>query len=125
MLQGWLTVVLVALGGGLGGMGRLFVSRAAASRFGSRFPWGTLGANLLGAFAIGWLAAALSAGASALAPLLLVGVLGGFTTVSSFSLQTLDLLREGRMLAAAANVTVTLGLGLAAAGLGAMVGAPA
>lgn len=101
--------------------GRLFVSRWAASAWGSRFPWGTMLVNLLGALVIGLLASLLEAG-STLALMLLTGVMGGFTTVSSFSLQTLDLLREGRLMAAIANVGVTLIVGLSAVAAGWMLG---
>ncbi|MEE3214914.1 MAG: fluoride efflux transporter CrcB [Pseudomonadota bacterium] len=119
-MDGW-TLTSVALGGALGGMGRLFVSRWAASAWGSRFPWGTMLVNLLGALVIGLLASLLEAG-STLALMLLTGVMGGFTTVSSFSLQTLDLLREGRLMAAIANVGVTLIVGLSAVAAGWMLG---
>tara|TARA_Y100001001_G_scaffold62542_1_gene59625 strand:+ start:1298 stop:1615 length:318 start_codon:yes stop_codon:yes gene_type:complete len=102
-------------------MGRLFVSRRAAAAWGVRFPWGTLVVNLLGAFVIGLLASRLSAGSTA-AVLLLGGLMGGFTTVSSFSLQTLDLMREGRHAAATLNVSVTLLAGLAAAVTGLALG---
>lgn len=110
-------LLLVALGSALGGMGRLFVSRWSAARLGTAFPWGTLFVNLAGAFSIGWLAATLSAG-TGLALWLMTGVLGGFTTVSSFSLQTLDLMREQRWLAVGVNVGLTLVLGVGAAALG-------
>ena len=91
----------------------MFVSRRAAAAWGVRFPWGTLIVNLLGALVIGLLASRLVAGSTA-ALMLLSGVMGGFTTVSSFSLQTLDLMREGRYAAAALNVSLTLLAGLAA-----------
>ena len=111
----WWTLAAVALGGAAGGMGRMFVSRRAAAAWGVRFPWGTLIVNLLGALVIGLLASRLVAGSTA-ALMLLSGVMGGFTTVSSFSLQTLDLMREGRHAAAALNVSLTLLAGLAAEG---------
>lgn len=120
MGQGWTLLgisLIVAAGGALGGMGRLYISRWSASYLGSRFPWGTLIVNLTGAFVIGVLGGLMTQGSFA-AMLLLTGVLGGFTTVSSLSLQTLDLLRERRPLAALSNVGVTLSLGLAAAALG-------
>lgn len=121
MAVGVASVMLVAVGGALGGMGRLFVSRWAAARLGTGFPWGTLIVNLSGAFLIGWLAVSLTVGAG-LSLWLLTGILGGFTTVSSFSLQTLDLMREQRWMAASANVSLTLVLGIAAAALGVELG---
>ncbi|QEM83499.1 fluoride efflux transporter FluC [Halomonas binhaiensis] len=120
MGQGWAFLgisLLVAAGGAVGGMGRLYISRWSASHLGSRFPWGTLIVNLAGAFVIGVLGGLVAQGSLA-AMFLLTGVLGGFTTVSSLSLQTLDLLRERRSLAALSNVGMTLLLGLAAAALG-------
>src|SRR5690554_1959712 len=112
-------VLLVALGGALGGMARLAVGAAVGRRLGTAFPWGTLAVNLSGALAIGLLAGGLGlplAGAEGHAWLLaVVGLLGGYTTVSSFSLQTLALWQEGRPAAATANVLA----GLAAVALGA------
>tara|TARA_B100000678_G_scaffold259544_1_gene239829 strand:- start:589 stop:897 length:309 start_codon:yes stop_codon:yes gene_type:complete len=99
----------------------MFVSRRAAAAWGVRFPWGTLIVNLLGALVIGLLASRLVAGSTA-ALMLLSGVMGGFTTVSSFSLQTLDLMREGRHAAAALNVSLTLLAGLAAVVAGLALG---
>lgn len=99
----------------------MFVSRRAAAAWGVRFPWGTLIVNLLGALVIGLLASRLAAGSTA-ALMLLSGVMGGFTTVSSFSLQTLDLMREGRHAAAALNVSLTLLAGLAAVVAGLALG---
>ena len=99
----------------------MFVSRRSAAAWGVRFPWGTLIVNLLGALVIGLLASRLVAGSTA-ALMLLSGVMGGFTTVSSFSLQTLDLMREGRYAAAALNVSLTLLAGLAAVVAGLALG---
>lgn len=116
-------VLLVALGGALGGMARLAVGAAVGRRLGTAFPWGTLAVNLSGALAIGLLAGGLGlplAGAEGHAWLLaVIGLLGGYTTVSSFSLQTLALWQEGRPAAATANVLATLLAGLAAVALGA------
>ncbi|MCW4151949.1 fluoride efflux transporter CrcB [Halomonas sp. 18H] len=112
--------LLVVLGGALGGMARLAVTEWATGRWGARFPWGTLIVNLSGALGIGALAA--KAGWPAAAPslwlLLGAGLLGGFTTVSSFSLQTLGLWQQQRVMAASANLLGTLLPGIAAAGLG-------
>lgn len=107
-------LLLVAIGGALGGMARLAVGDAVARRLGSAFPWGTLAVNLSGALAMGGLA-----GAPGLSwQLLAIGLLGGYTTVSSFSLQTLTLWQQRRPLAALANVAVTLVAGLLALLLG-------
>ncbi|MFG6138837.1 MULTISPECIES: fluoride efflux transporter CrcB [unclassified Halomonas] len=111
---------LVAVGGALGGMARLAVGDLAARWLGRGFPWGTLAVNVLGCLAIGALAPALGwpVTASPAWSLLAVGGLGGFTTVSSFSLQTLTLWQEGRPGPAVANVLITLVAGVAAVALG-------
>ncbi|MDR5866368.1 fluoride efflux transporter CrcB [Halomonas koreensis] len=120
MTVGIVGLVLVALGGALGGMARLAVTELLARRLGRGFPWGTLAVNVAGTLAIGALAAR-SGWPAATGPAwlaLAVGGLGGFTTVSSFSLQTLSLWQAGRPGAALANVLATLGAGLAAGALG-------
>ena len=113
----------VALGGALGSVARYACSGLAVRWFGSGFPWGTLFVNVTGSFAIGVLAALLAAdgrpllGADARA-FAMVGVLGGFTTFSSFSLETLNLVRSGAVGAAGANVALSVVLCLAGAWLG-------
>lgn len=115
---------LVAVGGGLGGVARFWVSGMVARRWGETFPWGTLVVNVTGSGAVGVLAALLlepTSHASSGLPLwagLVVGLLGSFTTVSAFSLQTLALLRDGEPGRAALNVMASLVLCLAAATLG-------
>ncbi|MDR6991977.1 MULTISPECIES: fluoride efflux transporter CrcB [Luteimonas] len=104
----------VAIGGALGGAARFWLSGLVARRIGETFPWGTLVVNLSGAFAIGVLAALLTdrPGHAVLhASLwtgLVIGVLGSYTTVSSFSLQTLALLRDGEYARAVGNVAASL-----------------
>ena len=80
----------------------------------SGFPWATLTVNLVGSFAIGWIAASVQQGQlSENARLLLaVGLLGGFTTFSSFSLETLLLLQQGRLPAALLYISSSLLLGI-------------
>lgn len=115
MTAGWSELWLVAAGGGLGGMARLALGDAVARRLGGGLPWGTLAVNLSGALLMGGLAGALGPAASGPAwSLMAIGLLGGYTTVSSFSLQTLTLVQQGRHGAAAANVLVTLVGGFAA-----------
>lgn len=111
---------MVALGGALGGMARLAVTELFARVLGHSFPWGTLAVNVVGSFAIGALAAQLNWPLSDTPawPLLAVGVFGGFTTVSSLSLQTLALWQEERHSWALANMLLTLVLGITAAALG-------
>ena len=93
-------ILYVALGGALGASGRyglgLFVDRLS----GSGFPYGTMSANILGSFAMGilvaWLAAK-GAGSETARLFIGVGLLGGFTTFSSFSLDAMNLLRDKGM----------------------------
>lgn len=112
----------VAIGGALGGMGRLALSNLMASRFGTHFPWGTLAVNLSGAFAAGVVARALGltdeSYLSASWLLLVIGVLGGYTTVSSLSLQTLTLWLSDHHRLAALNLLGTCMAGLVLSALG-------
>jgi len=120
MGYGLTNVLLVALGGTLGGMGRFAVSNLLARYLGKAFPWGTLAVNASGAFLAGWLLGSLDI-ANASSPLWLftvAGLLGGYTTVSSFSLQTIELWQGGQQLRASVNVGATLLLGLAMVSLG-------
>jgi CrcB protein len=117
-------LILVALGGALGGVARFWVSGLVARRFGERFPWGTLVVNVTGSSAIGALAvlALDPAGHAVLRqPLwlgLAVGLLGSYTTVSSFALQTLSLAQAREGVRAALNVALSVLLCLAAAASG-------
>jgi CrcB protein len=115
-------LALAALGGAIGSMARFWVSGVIARRFGETFPWGTLAVNVSGAATIGVLAALLIAPDThavrnpTVWAALVTGVLGSYTTVSSFSLQTLALARNGEGARAAANVALSLVLCLGAAG---------
>lgn len=119
-------LALVAAGSAIGGMARFFVSGLVARAIGETFPWGTLVVNVSGAFSIGILACL--ANNSHLAnwpqvwPLVVTGFLGSYTTVSSFSLQTLALARDGEWRRAAKNVILSLALCLGAVTLGVIAG---
>lgn len=117
--------VLAAVAGG-GAVGALLRFGLSASLNSGAFPWGTMAVNLSGCFVAGLLvAAALRPGASpvGMRAFLLTGVLGGFTTLSTFSLDTLELLAAGRWAAGCANLAVN-GVGsLGAAALGVVIGA--
>ncbi|WP_151702434.1 fluoride efflux transporter CrcB [Nitrincola alkalilacustris] len=115
------SLICVALGSALGGMARYCVSDYVGHKFGAHFPWGTLLVNVSGALVIGFLAAlagTLLAHSGLFWQLAVTGFLGSYTTVSSFSLQTLALLREGYLLRALVNITLSLLLCLVCVGLG-------
>ena len=100
----------VMVGGAIGAAARHLVGQILLARLGPGFPWWTLSVNIAGSLLmgllIGWLA---RSGGSDQARLFLgVGVLGGFTTFSSFSLQTLMLLQDGQWLWAAGNVLLSV-----------------
>lgn len=116
-------IIWVSLGGVFGGMARFGISGLVARSIGETFPWGTLTVNATGAFAIGILGALASSGHGLFSEpnfwlFAVTGFLGCYTTVSSFSLQTLSLARDGELWRAGANVLMSLILcpGLAAAG---------
>jgi CrcB protein len=107
--------LLVFIGGGLGAMARYFVTTNLAGKLGN-FPIGTMAANILGSLLMG-LVVGIIAGRSALENvrlLLAVGFLGGFTTFSSFSAETLALIQGGQFFSAAVNILVSVIAGLAA-----------
>jgi fluoride exporter len=119
-------LIAVLLGSTFGGMARFALSGFVARRIGETFPWGTLAVNVSGALAIGLVAAAAAGGVGLFGPrawhFAVFGFLGSYTTVSSFSLQTLTLTLEGEWRQATANVALSLGLCLSAAGLGYFTG---
>ena len=117
-------LLAVAIGGALGALARFGVSTAVAAAFGTRFPLGTLVVNVAGSFAMGWLFA-LFAGRMDISPelrlLVTTGLLGAFTTFSTFSVETLVLLQADRWVAGAANVLLSVALCLGAAWLGTLL----
>lgn len=120
MLSG---IVAIVIGSMLGGCARYFISGAVARRLGETFPWGTMTINVTGAFLIGIFGAlATHPGSMFAAPnpwlFAVTGFLGCYTTVSSFSLQTLTLARSGEPMHALGNVVASVGLCLAAVSCG-------
>lgn len=116
-------VLLVALGGAIGSVGRYGVGLAAARLFGVAFPWGTLIVNVVGGLAMGLLAARTGPAEENLRLLLGVGVLGGFTTFSAFSLDTVRLM-EREPGSALFYVLASLILSVGACWSGLMLGRP-
>jgi CrcB protein len=112
--------LLVALGGALGSVLRFWLGGWVASKAGAPF-WGTLFVNVTGSFVIGLLDAFMS-GNPLIRHLLMTGLMGGFTTFSAFSLQTLDLLHHGQVGLGIANVAVSIILCLLGVWLGFLAG---
>jgi CrcB protein len=115
--------LLVGLGGALGSVARFWLSGLVASHAGESFPWGTLLINVTGSFIIGFFATftgpegrATAGGGSRV--FVMAGLCGGFTTFSAFSLQTLDLAREGAWLRAGGNIAGSVFTCLVAVWLG-------
>lgn len=120
-------IAWVMLGCALGGMARFWVSSIVGRRLGESFPWGTMIVNVTGAFAIGIFAAVAASGQGWIGDPTTwlfagIGFLGSYTTVSTFSLQTLLLLQHGQGWRAAGNVALSVGLCLPAAALGLLAG---
>ena len=118
----------VALGGALGSVARFWLSGLIAERYAHVFPWNTLAVNVTGSLVIGFLAAlAEPEGRSLASPafrqFFMVGLCGGYTTFSSFSLQTLNLLRDREWLYASGNMFLSVILCLLAVWLGYILGA--
>jgi fluoride exporter len=113
----------IFLGAGVGGVLRFLCSNMVARAVGETFPWGTLLVNVSGSFLIGLFAVVtgpdgrLLVGSTA-RQFVMVGVFGGYTTFSSFSLQTLNLARDGQWWLVAANIALSLVLCLAGVWLG-------
>lgn len=116
----------VALGGALGASARYLVGVGAVRLLGHGFPWATLVVNVLGSLAMGALVVLLAQkDATRLAPLLMTGLLGGFTTFSAFSLDAVTIYERGQVGAAAGYVAVSVvfSIGALFAGMTLMKGA--
>jgi len=121
-----LSYLWIFIGGGLGSIARFAASGLVARLVGETFPWGTILVNVTGSFLIGFIATLTGTeGRWLVSPsareFVMIGVLGGYTTFSSFSLQTLTLARDGEWLHAGVNVVVSVILCLAAVWLGHLV----
>ena len=125
-----LAYVWVAFGGAIGSVSRYWLNDLVSTKVGETFPWGTLMVNVSGSFVIGVLAALTSAegrmdsqSRTVVTQFLMIGVCGGYTTFSSFSLQTLNLLRDREWLYAGGNVLLSVVSCLIAVWLGYVLGA--
>ncbi len=124
-----LAYLWVAIGGALGSMARYGIGGLISEKTGGTFPWGTLVINVTGSFIIGILGA-LTIPEGKMAPqtrafatqLLITGVCGGYTTFSSFSLQTLNLIRDGEWFYAAGNILLSVVLCMIAVWIGYVLG---
>jgi CrcB protein len=105
--------VWIAVGSALGGVARYWCSGVAARLIGETFPWGTIIVNIAGSFIIGFFATLTGPDGRIFADTLtrqfvMIDFLGGYTTFSSFSLQTLALLQDGEWLLASANIALSV-----------------
>jgi CrcB protein len=119
-----MTLLWVMIAGGLGSGTRYLVGRWALTALGAAFPYGTIIVNIAGCFALGVVAQLASAGiiSPEVRIAVAVGFLGGFTTYSSFNMDTIALMSSGASGAAVVNVAITLVGGLAAGALGVAAG---
>jgi len=118
-----MTYFWIGVGSALGGMFRYWCSDVAARLIGETFPWGTLIVNVSGSLVIGFFFTFTGPDGRVLVSsdvrqLVMVGLCGGYTTFSSFSLQTLNLIRDGQLLYAGANIVASVLLCMLAVWLG-------
>lgn len=124
-MSGGVIWMAVAAGGAVGAMARHGVSRAALHLLGPNFPWGTLAANIGGSFAMGLLIVWLSRHepqSAALRAFLTVGVLGAFTTFSTFSLDVVTLYRDRTLVIAGAYLLASVILSVSGLAAGLVIG---
>jgi CrcB protein len=105
--------IWIAVGSALGGVARYWCSGVAARLVGETFPWGTMAVNILGSFIIGFFATLTGPDGRVYVGSLgrqfvMIGICGGYTTFSSFSLQTLNLMNDGEWFRAGANVVLSV-----------------
>ncbi len=118
-----MTYLWIGIGGAFGSIARAWLAVAVARITGPQFPWGTILINILGSFVIGFFGTLTAHNSRFPMPtdvraFVMIGICGGFTTFSSFSLQTLDLMRDGRIGQALANIGLSVALCLLAVAAG-------
>lgn len=117
-------LILIAAGGAIGAVMRFGVSNGVHAVFGRDFPYGTLTVNVLGSLLIGFgyitMLERLNLGPEWRA-FIIIGILGAFTTFSTFSLETFNLIESGEMIKAAANILLSVTICLLAAWIGILV----
>jgi CrcB protein len=118
----------IAVGSALGGTARFFFSGLLARTIGETFPWGTLIVNVIGSFIIGFFATLTGPNGrvyvgSLTRQFVMIGFCGGYTTFSSFSLQTLNLMNDGEWFRAAGNIGGSVVLCLLAVWAGSLLAA--
>jgi CrcB protein len=119
-----MTYLLILLGGGAGSLARYIAGTAIMTRFGDRFPLGTLVVNVTGSFLIGLLMTLFTERLSPSTlwrPLLVIGFLGGYTTFSSFEWETYSAIREGGFWIGLTNVVASVTLGYLAVWFGSVI----
>ena len=121
-----INLLLIFLGAGCGGVLRYAVSNGIYFLYGRHFPLGTLVVNVSGSFVMGLLFVLtmdrVNQDASQMRALLLIGFLGGYTTFSSFSLETVSLIENGALIAGLLNVLLSVGLCIFGTWLGIILG---
>jgi CrcB protein len=118
-----ITYLWIAVGGAIGSVARFAASSAIASWFGQTFPWGTMIVNISGSFVIGFFATLTGPDGRVMVSgdvrqFVMVGICGGYTTFSSFSIQTLNLVQDGEVMQAGWNIVGSVTLCLLAVWLG-------
>jgi CrcB protein len=103
----------IAIGSALGGVARYWCSGVAARLVGETFPWGTLIVNVVGSFIIGFFATLTGPdgrvyASSTARQFVMIGICGGYTTFSSFSIQTLNLVQDGEWFRAGGNIVLSV-----------------
>ena len=118
--------ILIFIGAGIGGVFRFWVSTISYWLLGRQFPYGTLIVNVTGCFLMGLLFVLILERFNGMGPslrsLLLIGLLGGYTTFSSFSIETLNLFENGAIISGALNILLSVTLCIAATWLGVIGG---